>query len=346
MPQPSLSASSSVRGSDASPLLITTKEAARICQVHASTVKRWCDAAQLACQLTVGGHRRIILGDLVDFARGEGIVTSLRDFGSELDKVWRASTLAANGQFDAIVDCWFRWLMAEQAVLLGPSLALLLDRGLDLALVLDQGIGRLMQGVGAAWEEGRIRIGDEHRASEHVMDALHSLRAGLAGRRVFSAGPRRAIVGSAEGDPHHLGAFMVRLILEERGLAVSYLGANVPGEEFAMQQKRGAADLVCASFSASRVPDDAVRLVRGLAQAYEPEQPYHLLLGGAALVDRTIAFPYRPFRSFAILGSLVDLTTLLDAWPEDRATAPWLDVETAQAPPLATTRHDASGNHT
>ena len=338
MVQPRLYPPSTVHGSDdAPPLLVTTQEAAWICQVHASTVKRWCDAGQLSCRLTGGGHRRILLGDLVEFARGEGIVTALREFGPELDKVWLASAQAANGRFDALVDCWFRWLMAEDALLLTPSLSLLLDRGLDLALVLDQGVARLMRRVGAAWEEGRIRIGDEHRASEHIVDALHGLRARLTNRPRATNGPQRAIVGAAEGDPHHLGAFMVRLILEARGLAVSYLGANVPGEEFAVQQRRWSADLVCASFSASRAPADAVRLVRGLAQVYEPEQPYHLVLGGAAVGDRTIAFPHRPFRSFAILGSLAELAALLDDWSEDGATATRSDVEAAEAFPAAMT---------
>ena len=95
-------------------------------------------------------------------------------------------------------------------------------------------------------------------------------------------------------------------------LTVNYLGANVPGEEFAAQQQRWGADLVCVSFTPPRGPADAVRLVRSLAQGYDPARPYHLALGGGALDGKVVDPPYRPFRSFAVLGSLVELAAWLD----------------------------------
>lgn len=294
------------------PILVTSQEAARICRVHASSIKRWCDAGELPCRLTAGGHRRIALDDLVAFGRQTGLATPLAAFGDQLNAVWRASSRAGEGHFDALVDLWFGWLMADEPGLLDPSMGLLLDRGLSLAAVLDQGLGRLMRRIGDAWEEGRIRIGDEHRASEHVMDALHALRGRLQPLPRPVDAVKRAVVGAAEGDPHHLGAFMVRLVLEQRGLTVNYLGANVPGEEFAAQQQRWGADLVCVSFTPPRGPDDAVRLVRSLAQGYDPARPYHLALGGVAIEGKVVDPPYRPFGSFAVMGSLVELVAWLD----------------------------------
>ena len=313
------------------PILVTSQEAARICRVHASSVKRWCDAGELPCRLTAGGHRRIALEDLVAFAHNAGLTTPLAAFDDQLAAVWRASSQAGDGRFDALVDLWFSWLMADEPALLDPSLGLLLDRGLPLAAVLDQGVGRLMRRVGDAWEEGRIRIGDEHRASEHVMDALHALRGRLQSGPRPAAVLRRAVVGAAEGDPHHLGSFMVRLLLEERGLTVNYLGANVPGEEFAAQQQRWGADLVCVSFTPPRGPADAVRLVRSLAQGYDPARPYHLALGGGALDGKVVDPPYRPFRSFAVLGSLVELA----AWLDGRRDSAALSEAVATEPSVA-----------
>lgn len=210
------------------------------------------------------------------------------------------------------MDLWFSWLMADEPALLDPSLGLLLDRGLPLAAVLDQGVGRLMRRVGDAWEEGRIRIVDEHRASEHVMDALHALRGRLQPGLRPAAVLRRAVVGAAEGDPHHLGSFMVRLLLEERGLTVNYLGANVPGEEFAAQQQRWGAEpglrLLHTAARTGRCRPAGAQSGAGL----RPHRPYHLALGGGALDGKVVDPPYRPFRSFAVLGSLVELAAWLD----------------------------------
>ena len=49
--------------------LMSTTEAAQICGVHQTTIIRWIDAGRLDAQKTPGGHRRIVLGDLVRFMR-------------------------------------------------------------------------------------------------------------------------------------------------------------------------------------------------------------------------------------------------------------------------------------
>lgn len=313
---------------DEGPVLVTTQEAARLCRVHSSSIKRWCDSGELPCQVTAGGHRRIALRQLAAFAAATGLDRSLAAFGSELDAVWRAGDQALAGRFAALVRLWHGWLMADRPTLLGPSMLLLLERGLPLAQLLDQGLGGLMRQVGEDWETGRIGVSDEHRASEQVMDALHALRAHLASRAGPAAGPHRAVVAAAEGDPHQLGAFMVRLLLEARGITVGYLGADLPGEDLAVEQHRVAADLVCVSFTPPRGPGDALRLLRSLAQAYDPASPYHLVLGGAALAGRLPALIAPPFRSLQVLDSLVDL----DAWLDrllDPGPEAWIGIRSA-----------------
>lgn len=315
-------------GEDAGPVLVTTQEAARLCRVHSSSIKRWCDSGELPCQLTAGGHRRIRLTQLAAFADEAGLEHSLAAFGPALDAVWRAGDQALSGRFEALTWLWHGWLMADRPALLGPSLALLLERGLPLPQLLDQGLGGLMRRVGEDWEAGRIGVGDEHRASEQVMDALHALRARSAPLPPPAAGPRRAVVAAAEGDPHQLGAFMVRLVLEARGLAVRYLGANLPGEDLVAQQRQGGAQLVCVSFSPPRGSGDALRLLRQLAQAYDTEAPYHLVLGGGALAGRPIDLPELPFLSLAVLDNLTDL----DDWLTSCLSTEESVADTAVAP--------------
>lgn len=317
------------------PVLVTTQEAARLCRVHSSSIKRWCDSGELPCRLTAGGHRRIVLAQLASFASEAGLDRSLATFGLALDAVWRAGDQALAGRFEALARLWHGWLMADQPTLLGPSLALLLGRGIPLPRLLDQGLGGLMRQVGDDWQAGRIGVGDEHRASEQVMDALHALRARLAPASPPAAGPRRAVVASAQGDVHQLGAFMVRLVLEDRGLAVRYLGANLPGEDLATQQLQVGADLVCVSFSPPRGPGDALRLLRQLAQAHQAGSPYHLVLGGGALVGRLIDLPDLPFLSLSVLDSLTDLDTWLGGQAHDHGAEAGATPSPAEAADLA-----------
>lgn len=55
---------------------IGPNEAARLLQVSPSTMQRWIDAGFLAAHRTAGGHRRMVLAELVRFARERGLPLS------------------------------------------------------------------------------------------------------------------------------------------------------------------------------------------------------------------------------------------------------------------------------
>ncbi len=52
--------------------LLSPKKAAKILGVSESSIKRWCDAGQIQILKTSGGHRRISIASLMDFARVQG----------------------------------------------------------------------------------------------------------------------------------------------------------------------------------------------------------------------------------------------------------------------------------
>ena len=298
------------------PVLVTTRRAAEICGVHASTVKRWCEAGELPCEYTEGGHRRDRLVDLTRFAADRELEVPMVVFGETVEDVWsRSAEALEHKHFEPIVALWFDWLMRDQPAFLAPSMALLLDEGMSLPDLFDQAVAPLGRRIGEAWHDGRIRIGDEHRSTQHILDALHQLR--LSSERIRrplsrSQAPVQAIVGAAEGNEHMMAAFMLRLVLEDLGIPAIYLGANVPGDEFGAQQFHSGACLVCASLAHPQAAADAQRLVRTLAQSYSPESPYHLVMGGSALVGEAPVFAYAPFRSCTIMQRLSDFAAWLD----------------------------------
>ena len=52
---------------------ISTRQASHLLGVHESSVKRWCNAEELACWHTPGGHRRIPITAVVDFAEEQDL---------------------------------------------------------------------------------------------------------------------------------------------------------------------------------------------------------------------------------------------------------------------------------
>ena len=104
-----------------------------------------------------------------------------------------------------------------------------------------------------------------------------------------------ALVGCAEGERHDLGARCVRLVLEDRGWRVRFLGADVPLEEWSALQRETRAGLVAVSFSCIRAPADVLRCVRRLSAEYDAARPYALVMGGGATPELELP-PRSPFR--------------------------------------------------
>jgi len=78
--------------------------------------------------------------------------------------------------------------------------------------------------LGEAWAEGRVDVAGEHAASYAVMRRLSSA---FAAASSVSHGPR-VVVGLPGGSHHELGALAFATAARRRGLAVVYVGADLP----------------------------------------------------------------------------------------------------------------------
>lgn len=281
---------------DPDPTLSTT-QVGDLFEVHPSTVKRWCERGELACHRTEGGHRRIHLSDALRRGPEGAVARELAAFGPDAGSVWLAEQAAISDQdFEPARELTDAWLREREfhgikafLVYLGRNHPEILPH------LLDAVTREVMRGVGQWWEEGRLGVGGEHLASETVTEALFQLRRDLipsdgglpSGRAAPASGPatrtsgRVALVGCAEGERHAIGANAVRLLLEQRGWQVRFLGADVPVDSWEELQKEYNADLVCISFSSLRAWGDVVRTVRRLAETYDPNRSYALALGGS-----------------------------------------------------------------
>ena len=267
-------------------ILLTTTRAAELLQVHESTVKRWCNDGTLSVSKTPGGHRRIELANLLDFAKQQSITLPLQAFPSFEEDVWRSvERCVEEGDFSEVIALMIRWLSSHEPQMIEPLwLYMSQHAALSAEDIMDHCVQPLMFYIGREWEAGRIDIGEEHLYTQIIVDALHTLRQQrrLLGESATRFAPR-ALVGCAEGEQHQIGALCVRILLESLGWDVLYLGANVPIEAYARAQRRYKASLVCISFVPPRMKADAMRCVRVLSDMYQPAMPYRLVLGGSAL---------------------------------------------------------------
>lgn len=107
----------------------------------------------------------------------------------------------------------------------------LIDRGFALATfetAVDTWLMPTLRALGDAWADGTMDVAGEHMASYAVMRRLGQA---FAAASSLTAG-RRVLVGLPSGSHHELGALAFATAARRRGLAVVYVGADLPVESW------------------------------------------------------------------------------------------------------------------
>ena len=251
-------------------------------------MKRWCNEGDLDSEVTDGGHRRIAIDTALEFADARGIRTILTPFRPYESHVWRAlKAVETERSFEPINRLGVEWARRGDFERL-EQLYLTLARAevMPFSAYADHAVSGLMRSVGAEWQAGRMRVGDEHMVSQAMTGVLLSLRREWLDLRqpLFPRGPV-AVVGALEGNQHQLGALCVRITLERQGWTVFYPGADVPMEDFGVIQMSREASLVCISLPPAVRVGDVSRCTQILARFYDRARPYSLVFGGATAMD-------------------------------------------------------------
>ena len=87
----------------------------------------------------------------------------------------------------------------------------------------------LMERVGQMWQEGTLRIADEHLASAVVRSFIGNLRASF---QVSAAAPH-LVATTPVGQLHEIGALLASVVATSEGWNSTFLGPNLPAEEIA-----------------------------------------------------------------------------------------------------------------
>jgi methanogenic corrinoid protein MtbC1 len=125
-----------------------------------------------------------------------------------------------------------RALTDAAATLDASALAAVLDGMFALGSfesVVDRQLLPAMDALGDAWATGRVSVAGEHFVSNAV---LRRLAAAYEAAGSFVTGPR-VLVGLPPGGRHELGLLAFAVAARRRGLAVDYLGADLPVADWA-----------------------------------------------------------------------------------------------------------------
>lgn len=296
---------------------LSSRQAAVLLDTHESSIKRWCNAGELSCGTTSGGHRRIRLEDLTAFARQSDMSVDVLVFEEDAEAaVSGVLSLRRSRVTPDLQEGVGRWLLDAQSYKMSALLRLSRRFGVGLPILYDRLIGAVMQEVGESWARGAFQVGEEHRISEAILDVLYGQQA-LAERTVKHEAPI-AVLGSMRDEDHITGAMMVRTLLTEAGWKVAYLGRNVPEEDFLLFQQKTQASLICLSATVSRPPEVIIAAVNRLFELGTEPAGFMVAVGGSgAPAARLLSKHLRQADRVRFFDSSTDFAT----WASDYLAA-------------------------
>jgi DNA-binding transcriptional MerR regulator len=147
------------------------------------------------------------------------------------------------------------------------------------AQALDRAIYPALNEVGEAWRRGTTTPAHEHFISELIR---RELSAAVAERRVESSDTPPVLLACVEDERHDLGLLGLALMLQDEGVPVVYLGADVPTSELLHAGASVAPSAICLSATA---PNSVPMLAVGARAVITARLPVKLFVGGPALGD-------------------------------------------------------------
>ena len=261
---------------DPSSTYVNTPQVAKALGVSVSTVKRWVDDGVLPAYKTAGGHRKLLLADVLELARRGDLPHA--DL-SHLADTSRRSSLVAPTEVSAGL---YRSLLVGDILQTRALIQGEFRRGTSIENLADQIIGPAMSQIGQDWEMGRIDVMEEHRASQLCKSVLYELKAVLEERA--SKNRPRAVGGAPENDHSALATLLAQMVLLDAGWDAVNLGPNTPFDSFAKAINVLRPKLLWLSVSHLDADEEFVNGYRTLYQTAE-KAGVAVAIGGRALVE-------------------------------------------------------------
>lgn len=271
----------------ATPTYLSTAQVADALGVGVSTVKRWVEDGILPATKTPGGHRKLLVADVLEAARRSNL--PVRDVA----KLTPGVAGPRNAEPAAQAEALYQALLKGESRTVPAIIHGAYRTGMPIETLADDVIGPAMHRIGHDWQTGRIDVMHEHRASQLCAGALFELKEVLESR---AQRKRPLAVGAApEGDLTVLPTLLAQMVLLDAGWDAVNLGPNTPLKSLARAITELHPQLVWLSISHGVVEKTFRPEYRKLYQQAEAAGAA-LIVGGRALVESVRAsIPYTAY---------------------------------------------------
>jgi len=203
--------------------IFTPKQVAEALGVSESSIKRWVDRGTMQATRTVGGHRKLPLSAVVQFARKQGHAIAQPELLGLAAEHSKCPLELAEAR-EQLLECVLRGDEACCRALVEPFYL----QGHDFVELADDLIAPVFHQVGELWESGDVTILQERRGCEVVVATLHHLRRLLP---PLAHDSPTAVAATPSGDHAELPIRLAELVLREKGWNAIILGISLPVEE-------------------------------------------------------------------------------------------------------------------
>ncbi len=291
--------------------IISPKELADAIGVSESSLKRWADGGLIRVTRTVGGHRRIAIGEAIRFIRSMRAPLLRPEAIGMSDLAGHANQAYSTEDPTEQLFTFLRDGRADEAWGLIASLYL---SGRSVAEIGDGPIRIAMQRLGDLWQHDDAGIFIEHRATAiccHVVERLRSLLS-PPGADFCAVG------GGVAGDPYLLASLLSATALTAEGIAATSLGPDTPFNSLRAAYEEYRPKLMWLSISSVRnereLEDGIASLAKHLAGS-----DCLLVLGGRE-IGRLLTPDTPNIRRGSSLSELVSIATKLREAPTTAST--------------------------
>lgn len=199
--------------------LVSPKQVARAIGVSESSLKRWCDQGLIKTVRTAGGHRKMQIGEVMQFLRERNqplISPEVLDLPPASD----GAELGLARSRPVLVSA----LLAGKEVVARQIIFDLYLARHSLSVIFDEVIAAAFRDIGERWACQEADPYQERRGCEIALHVMFELR-----RILREPDPNwLAIGGTIPGDQYVLPSVMAELVLRDGGWNATALGTSLP----------------------------------------------------------------------------------------------------------------------